>query len=254
MGAIINSTETSILVVDDDLHLLELLVETLESFDYQVTAAHSGPEALEKLAGRSYDLVITDIRMPGMDGIELLNEVRKRYSGLPVLLISGFSGSEAVGATSADGFVPKPFRFANMEQLIENALESQSGKQRSEIRRVLIVDRDQSFRKVLSDALEQYGFAAFTVGSAAEALAEMEHGRFDILITELNAGDTPASVLLKEVQLMRPETVAIVTGEDLPPGGPVPEFDTDSFVGFLGKPFRIEDLLRLLSGEAEAVV
>ncbi|RME29104.1 MAG: response regulator, partial [Candidatus Zixiibacteriota bacterium] len=78
-----------VLVVDDDPYLLDLLVETLDTIGYQCTPAKDGLEALDLLNNGTYDIVVTDIKMPGMDGISLLRKVRRRFHDLPVLFITG---------------------------------------------------------------------------------------------------------------------------------------------------------------------
>src|ERR1035437_2239865 len=80
-----------ILVVDDEKEVREILAEALQDFGYGVVTAASGEEALPVLNnGRIIDLVITDVRMPGMSGPELADEIRQRWPGVKVVLISGY--------------------------------------------------------------------------------------------------------------------------------------------------------------------
>lgn len=111
-----------ILVVDDDHNLLDLLDDTLTSIGYEATGAADGFEALKKLEQQQFDLVITDIRMPGMDGFELLRRIRESYPILPVLFITGVELPEAIKRAAPDGFLMKPFRISHIERLIEDCL------------------------------------------------------------------------------------------------------------------------------------
>jgi CheY-like chemotaxis protein len=79
----------SILLVDDDPSVLETVQLMLERSGYAVSAASGGREALRKLKHETVDLVITDLLMPDMDGIELINVLHKGYAGLPVVAMSG---------------------------------------------------------------------------------------------------------------------------------------------------------------------
>lgn len=112
------SESRSILVVDDDPMLRDLLVKTLEAIGHRSEAAADGAQALELLRQQRYDVVISDIKMPGMDGVELLRQVRAEYPGLPVLFISGFATAELLGRAQPDGFLTKPFRIHHVEDII----------------------------------------------------------------------------------------------------------------------------------------
>ncbi|HDL98862.1 MAG TPA: response regulator, partial [Desulfobacteraceae bacterium] len=87
MGAGFMSEGYRILLVDDEADLLSLWKLRLESNSYQVTTTLSGEEALAKLAMIRPHLVITDLRMPGIDGITLFEAVRKRNRAIPVIII-----------------------------------------------------------------------------------------------------------------------------------------------------------------------
>jgi DNA-binding response OmpR family regulator len=102
---------THLLIIDDDVKLCRLVRNYLEPLGYEVDAAHTGPGGLEAaLAGR-FDAVILDVMLPGMDGVEVLRQLRAR-SNLPVLMLTGL-GDEAdriVGLeTGADDYLPKTF-------------------------------------------------------------------------------------------------------------------------------------------------
>ena len=115
--------KTSILVVDDNATMRDLLVDTLDAIGYHPTGASDGSEALQKLKEEKFDLIITDIMMPGIDGIALLKMVRKDYPNLPVLFITGVASPEVVDRASPDGFLAKPFRISHIEQLIKDTLK-----------------------------------------------------------------------------------------------------------------------------------
>ncbi len=103
---------TSILVVDDDTELLRALEKTLRSAGYVVRTAGNGEEALKRLAEAPAQLVLTDLLMPGMDGIQLLREVKSVVPGAEVLLMTAHATIErAVEAMrlGAHDFVEKPF-------------------------------------------------------------------------------------------------------------------------------------------------
>ena len=82
---------TSILVVDDDSRIREFVCLMLRSQNYQVTPASSGVRALQELKNARCDIVLTDVQMPGISGVELLKEVRKLYPEKPVILMTAYT-------------------------------------------------------------------------------------------------------------------------------------------------------------------
>lgn len=114
-----------ILIVDDNPNMSSLLVEMLEVLQYDACRADDGEAALLKLEDNDISMVITDMRMPKMSGLELLKKIKERQPKLPVVIISGYSvddeGSNLALAKS-DGFLNKPFMMADIEKLIEELL------------------------------------------------------------------------------------------------------------------------------------
>ena len=114
-----------ILIVDDNPHMSSLLSDILDFFDYKGVGAKDGEEALKTLNQRSFDMVITDLRMPKMDGLNLLRALKEKSPQLPVVIITGFgtdsSRSDAFAA-HADGFLAKPFKVEDIKQLLKEHL------------------------------------------------------------------------------------------------------------------------------------
>jgi excisionase family DNA binding protein len=114
-----------ILVVDDEAAIRELLAKTLALADYDVDVAPEGRTAVERLRGSSYDLLITDLRMPGVDGLSVIREARRFRPDLPVVIITGFSTEtsaiEAINLGVA-GYLTKPFRVPKVLAVAAKAL------------------------------------------------------------------------------------------------------------------------------------
>jgi DNA-binding NtrC family response regulator len=117
----------NILVVDDEKDMTRLLQRTLEpEFPCRVTMAFSGEMALNILRQASFDLVICDIKMPGMDGFELLERTRKKYPDLTVVMLSAFGNIESAVSAIKKGaydFISKPFEQDEIIFKIQKALE-----------------------------------------------------------------------------------------------------------------------------------
>ncbi|MEE9442600.1 MAG: response regulator [candidate division Zixibacteria bacterium] len=115
-----------ILIVDDNPNMSSLLSEMLEIFDYDSIRAADGVEAIEKVENEDFSLVITDMRMPKMSGLDLLQKIKRERPNLPVVVISGYAiddeGSNLL-TSLADGFLNKPFKMSDIEQLLAQVLK-----------------------------------------------------------------------------------------------------------------------------------
>lgn len=111
-----------ILVVDDSNMTRKMVISILSREGYQVDSAGNGLEALERLYQAAYDLVITDINMPQMDGLEFLRQVRQetQYSRLPVLVLSSNSSPDEVQRTLRAGASLYLIKPAPPEKLLES--------------------------------------------------------------------------------------------------------------------------------------
>lgn len=109
-----------ILVVDDELDIIELIGFFLKNYGFEVIPALSVLEGKRKLALQKVDLVISDIRMPGPSGFELLAHIRLSYPNIPFLFISGFSDMsvEEALALGAKGIVRKPWEEGELVRLV----------------------------------------------------------------------------------------------------------------------------------------
>lgn len=119
----------TILVVDDDDTIRETLDELL-SEDYECDTAETAEQALSKLEAASYDLVLTDITMPGLSGVDLLGLIREKYPATRVILISGIGDQERAQSLIALGafdFILKPFSLETVEQAVRRAVAGGSG-------------------------------------------------------------------------------------------------------------------------------
>jgi excisionase family DNA binding protein len=118
-----------ILVVDDEASIRELLTRTLALTEYDVEAVADGNTGLERLRLGSYDLLIADLRMPGMDGLTLIREARRLHPELRVIIITGYSSeSSAIEAVNLAvvGYLVKPFRVPQVLAAVARALGENS--------------------------------------------------------------------------------------------------------------------------------
>ncbi len=115
-----------ILVIDDDNTLLKFFKIHLNKFFSRVIVVKNAKEAIDTLREKEIDLVISDVRMPRMDGLQLMRRVRRHDAGIPVMLISGGLLTEeelTVAQEEADGFLRKPFSVDELHAFLDQGME-----------------------------------------------------------------------------------------------------------------------------------
>lgn len=125
----------NILIVDDDIDILELLQRHLKAMDYHTYKAISVKEALYILKDTYIDLLITDIRMPEIDGLQLLKFANERYPEIPKLVVTGYptiDGALEVMKSGAIDYLSKPFTKEELRQAIEKALSKGAQRRKNE--------------------------------------------------------------------------------------------------------------------------
>lgn len=122
-------TQPSLLIAEDDEALAALLEEYLSSSGYNITVVHRGDDAIQILKSKHFDIILTDIVMPGADGLHVLAASTKSASDTLVLLMTAYSGIEdAIHAVDqgAYDFVSKPFQLPEIRVRLDNAARYQS--------------------------------------------------------------------------------------------------------------------------------
>jgi DNA-binding NtrC family response regulator len=114
-----------ILVVDDEKHVRVLFERVLVKEGYQVECAASGSEAIDKLANHSFDLVVTDLKMDGLDGLDLIKKGKRAKQDLPFILISGYGTAQTAVSAAKEGvdvFLMKPIDMTELKSAVKKAL------------------------------------------------------------------------------------------------------------------------------------
>jgi excisionase family DNA binding protein len=120
-----SSERPRVLVVDDEASIRDLLSKTLSLAEYDVDVAQDGATALERMRLFSYDLLVTDLQMPGVDGMSVIKEAKRYRSDIPVLIVTGYPSEEtAIDAVNlgVTGYLTKPFRVPRVLSAAAKAL------------------------------------------------------------------------------------------------------------------------------------
>ena len=204
-----NVDKPQLLLVDDDKSLLRLLTIRLEGEGYQVTAVEDGQSALKKLQNDSYDVVLSDLRMPGLDGLSLFEEIMGIRKDIPVILMTAHGTiADAVSATQRGvfGFLPKPVDHDELRTLLQKALSQSQAAQPGDWAKDIIT-RSPDMLNVLDQAYriaqrEVSVLISGASGTGKELLANAIHkasNRNNKPFVAINCGALPENLLESEL-------------------------------------------------------
>jgi DNA-binding NtrC family response regulator len=142
-----------VLIIEDDAQMRDMLAVSLRRRDFEATCCESATTGLETLSASKFDVVVTDINMRGMDGIEFCRRVASSHPDLPVIVITAFGSMDSAIAALRAGavdFIPKPFELETLATAIERVTEG-----RSNGRSAFVEELDKEKEFVTLDDLER---------------------------------------------------------------------------------------------------
>ena len=242
--------KVKILVVDDDPYLLDLLIETLTNIGYDDLGASNAERPLARLGQTEVQLVVTDVKMPEMDGLELAARIKADYPGLPIIFISGVFTPSVLHKIDGVGFISKPFRIGQLEDMIEKTVASGQASGRPDGGVILVVDDDDSFRVMLTETLKMSGYRVVNAADAREALSLLDEGGIGAVIADVKMPGMDGIALTTRIKKDRPDIpVILITAYMALDREPEASQPAD---GFLMKPFKIESITALLENLKDA--
>ena len=191
-----------ILVVDDSKSVRYALDSQLREAGFEVVTAQDGEEGLARALEQSFDLVITDIDMPKMDGFELCTRLKAEYktSQIPIIILSARDSDKDIEQgfrVGADAFLAKG---DHIQDKIERIREILSTKHFLTGRRILVADDSASVQLFLQAGLEEAGFVVTLASNGREALERLETFRPDLVLTDLMMPEMDGSQLLQAIK------------------------------------------------------
>lgn len=195
-----------ILIVDDDHRMSRTLVDILSMAGHTVVEASSGPEALAKVHSQNFDCVLTDVRMPDMDGVELHRQLRLAQPGLPVMLMTAYAADEIIRQGLEEGVVgvfDKPLDITHLLGFF--ALLAKN-------RVIAIVDDDPDYCRTLGDILHKRGFSVTQITDPYSDVESMA-SQSQVILLDMKLNGTSGLEVLKDIRARYPILpVLLVTG------------------------------------------
>ena len=272
-----------VLVVEDNADMLEVALRTLRDCGATVTATASGDEALQRLQANHFDVLLSDLGMPGMDGYQLIHNVRSvlglSAAALPAAAVTAFVRPEDQQRAISAGFqicLQKPVYPMTLARTVQALLHGRfasdsavclAGSQRSRDNvgeqsiaerkdsgpqvsnaadtrlRALFVEDNLDLQELIGCMIQEEGLDVVTCGSAEEGLLELNKGHFDVIMTDISLPKMKGVEFARRILAESPQTWVIFST-----GYPVG--DTLSSIGAnvraLIKPFEAEELHRVM--------
>lgn len=231
----------SILIVDDEVNMRETLADILSRRGYHVATAETGEQAVEMCSANAYDVVLMDVRMPGLGGVDAFRMIRRHQESVRVIMMSAYSVDELKNVALDEGavaFLDKPLEVESVIRLIRETKETA----------ILIVDADEDASARVSEALQNAGFWVRTTRAPHDALELVEQIRFDVVFI---AADLPAMnglELYLAIKRITPSAVAImITGMEQELDALALEAVRCTAYAIVRKPLDLDHVLALLA-------
>lgn len=231
-----------LLVVDDDRHMVKTLSDIFSLRGWEVGQSFSGNEAVEAVKAEKFDVVLMDILMPGMSGVEALRAIRASNPKVRVVLMTAYTANELIEQATREGAVKVLFKPVAVPELL-TFLEREAEAGDS----VLIVDDDPAFLRTLASNLTQEGYSVHLAADLDSALRLIDERVPGVVVLDLRLGDMEPREGILAIKKMHPSVILILCS-----GYPRLLDATEQDVPFewvyarLEKPFPPDRLLDLL--------
>jgi len=194
-----------ILLVDDEKEFVESLSERLELRNLEADIAYDGEQALDALKEGKHDVMVLDLRMPGIDGIEVLRRVKKTNPEIQVVVLTGH------GTDKDEAMVKRLGAFAYMKKPVD--IDQLVGALHKEKLKVLLVDDEKEFVDSLSERLELRNLEADIAYDGEQALEAIKEGKHDVMVLDLRMPGINGIEVLRRVKKSNPDVqVVVLTG------------------------------------------
>lgn len=249
---------TRILLVDDEVEFLRAIEPGLVRRGFHVTSAESGQAALRLLSSETFDVIVLDVKMPGLDGVDTFREIKQSAPMLPVILLTGHGNVEEAFETCREGvyeYLTKPCDVARLANVARQAVRKTRDSKVPPVTlpdeiRLLVVDNDSDFVNSIAAALERRGVIVSRACNGKEALEQARQMAFAVALVDVVMPDADGVTLFRRLREVDPLLeVIILTGHPSVPD--VRRGLREGAFDYLTKPQRVEELLDRIRAAAQ---
>ncbi len=241
--------KASILIVDDNVSLVRTMSFVLKRKGFTVVTAKDGLEAIEKVREMPFDIILLDIRMPIMDGVETHRRIKKIRPEAVVVMMTAYSVEDMVREALQDGAYGVIYKPVDIDKVIALIEESRKAKEESLI---MVVDDDTAICSTLKNILVSRGYRVGVAHSGEEAIDMAQEKAYDIAIIDMKLPAINGLETYLAIKQINPGLIAIMmTAYRQEMADLVEESLRNNAYTCLYKPFEIEDLLKLVNAIKE---
>jgi len=231
-----------VLVVDDNKEFCRNVKDILELKDYAVATAYDGLKALELVKGNCFDIVLMDVKMPVMDGVETFKKIKEIAPKTLVIMVTAYAVEDLIREAlreGAFGSLRKPLDFDRLFELMEQGI--------SDGALILVVDDDQSLCSNMENILTDKGYRVTVAYDGDTAIKKAWENNFDIVLIDMKLPPVNGLETYLAIRDIRPNTVVIIiTGYPKDMGELIEQALQRSAYTCLEKPIDMEELISLL--------
>lgn len=230
-----------VLVVDDNLGLVETLLDILEVQGYEAVGAENAFSAIEKVGEQAFDVILMDIKMPGLNGVEAFKRIKGLAPEAVVVMMTAHTLPELAEEARREGALAVLAKPLEVERFLAFLKEW-----RREMP-VLLVDDDADFCGTLKDVLEDRNYRVAVASDAPRAIDMVGGTDCDVVLLDMKLPSDDGLNVFFAIRELNPEIVVIlITGYRQEMGKRMREGVTHGVFSCLYKPFQVEEVLELL--------
>lgn len=222
-----STVKTRLLMVDDEEEFLTSSARAMSRRGFEVDVAPNGVTAIDRLDSNEYDVVVLDVKMPDIDGIEVFRHIRRTQPNLPVILLTGHSSIEDAFRTSKEGvtdYLPKPIDMDELASVVRDAVLHASmyqerddrqapAEKQPELVRVMLIDDERDFLMSMQRVLNRRNLEVTVANSGEEGLALLRDTLVDVVVLDLKMPGMDGIEVLRHIKSDFPSVeVIILTG------------------------------------------
>ncbi len=231
-----------ILVVDDNEDLCKNVADIIESRNYEADMAYNGIQAIEMVNKNHYDLIIMDIKMPVMNGVEAFKKIKVISPETIIIMNTAFAVEDLIKEALREGAfaaLKKPLDFDNLFNIINDAI--------GEDTMILVVDDDKNLCDNMKDILISKGYRISVACDSTSAIQKAQENNFDIILLDMKLPPLNGLETYLAIKNIRPNVVAVViTGYSLEMENTINDILEKGAFACLEKPVDMNKLISLL--------